>query len=178
MQIRTAELADLDVIKALDHSYMTDHVWQMSGNDNRNESSATFRLAVLPRQMQAQYPHDTVALRRILHRCDYLWVMLADNGQDVLGYIGTSTLPWQNTAWVPCFCVAPTARRKGIGTQLVRTAMQQAQTDNLHSLTLDLQTKNYPATRFFQKLGFRFSGYSDNYYSARDIALFFTYRIH
>ena len=177
MHIRAAELADLDLIRALDHSYMTDHVWQMSGKDNRDESSATFRLAGLPRQLQAQYPHDATDLRRIMHRCDYLWVMVGDNGQDVLGYIGTAILPWQNTGWVPCYCVTPASRRKGIGTQLLRTAAQQAKTDGLHSLTVDLQTKNHPGTRFCQKLGFRFSGYSDNYYSARDIALFFTYRV-
>jgi ribosomal protein S18 acetylase RimI-like enzyme len=178
MHIRNAELADLDVIKALDHSYLTDHVWQMSGNDTRNESSATFRLASLPRQIQVQYPHDAMALRRIMHRCDHLWVMVAGNAQDVLGYIGTATLPWQNTGFIPCYCVIPPERRKGIGTQLLRAAAQQARLDGLHSLTLDLQTKNYAATRFCQKLGFRFSGYSDHYYSARDIALFFTYRIH
>jgi ribosomal protein S18 acetylase RimI-like enzyme len=177
MHIRHAELADIDVITALDHSYMTDHVWQMSGKDTTNEATATFRLVRLPRQLQAPYPHDARTLRRILHRCDLVWVMEGPNAGELLGYIGMVSLPWQNTGWIPCFTVAPAARRQGIGAQLLRAATTQAKTDGLQSLTVDIQTKNYPATRFCQTHGFHFSGYSDNYYSARDIALFFAYRI-
>ena len=177
MNIRQAELSDIDAIITLDHSYMTDHVWQMSGRDGNNEISATFRLASLPRNIQAPYPHDPPTLRRILHRCDHVWVMMADSTSDILGYVGMVSLPWQNTGWLPCFCVIPDARRKGIGVQLLRTATTQAKSDGLQSLTIDLQTKNYPATRFCQTHGFHFSGYADNYYSARDIALFFAYRI-
>jgi N-acetylglutamate synthase-like GNAT family acetyltransferase len=177
MHIRQAELSDIDVITALDHSYMTDHVWQMTGRDSNSENSATFRLARLPRQLQVPYPHNSVTLRRILHRCDTVWVAEGANAREILAYLGMVSLPWQNTGWLPCFSVVPNSRRQGIGTQLLHTAMAQAKNDGLQSLTLDLQTKNYPATRLCQKRGFHFSGYSDNYYSARDIALFFTYSI-
>ena len=177
MHIRHAELADIDVITALDHSYMTDHVWQMNGRDTVAEASATFRLVRLPRQLQVPYPHDARTLRRILHRCDLVWVMQGEDSQNVLGYIGMVSMPWQNTGWLPCFSVVPNVRRQGIGTQLLQSAITQAKSDGLQSLTLDIQTKNYPATRFCQTRGFHFSGYSDNYYSARDIALFFAYRI-
>jgi ribosomal protein S18 acetylase RimI-like enzyme len=34
-------------------------------------------------------------------------------------------------------------------------------------------TKIYPALSFYQKLGFRFCGFSDHYYVNQDIALFF-----
>ena len=177
MRIRHAELSDIDIIIALDHSYMTDHVWQMSGRDTASENSAVFRLARLPRQLQVPYPHDERTLRRILHRCDLVWVMEGGNSSEILGYIGMVSMPWQATGWLPCFSVVPGARRKGIGTQLLRATVAQAKTDGLQSLTLDVQTKNYPATRFCQTRGFHFSGYSDNYYIARDIALFFAYRI-
>jgi ribosomal protein S18 acetylase RimI-like enzyme len=39
---------------------------------------------------------------------------------------------------------------------------------------LDMQSKNYPAIRLAQKMGFVFSGYSDHYYPNQDIALFFS----
>jgi len=182
MLTRIAELADIETILRLDHSYPTDHVWQMSGRqtgvrDSIGEFSALFRMAALPRQIQVQYPHDDRMLRRILNRCDYIWVMQSDDMQELVGYIGLVTVPWQNTGWIPCLAVAPPARRKGVASQLLKTAIAQAKADGLHSVTVDLQTKNYPATRFCQTRGFRFSGYSDNYYSTRDIALFFAYRI-
>jgi ribosomal protein S18 acetylase RimI-like enzyme len=177
MHIRAADLADIDIIISLDHSYMTDHVWQMSGRDTGTEYNAVFRLARLPRLLQVQYPHDERSLRRILHRCDRVWVMQGERAGEILGYVGMVQLPWQNTGWIPCLAVAPGSRRTGIGTQLLRAVMAQAKSEGLQSLTLDLQTKNHPATRFCQSRGFRFAGYSDNYYSARDIALFFAYRI-
>ncbi len=188
MHIRAADLADVEHILALDHSYLTDHVWQMSGSPGMRhtagralamlgEYTAIFRLARLPRQMQVPYPHDTRTLRRILHRCDHVWVALGSSSSDLMGYIGLAWVPWQNTGWIPCLAVAPALRRRGIATQLLKTAIAQAKSDGLHSVTMDVQTKNYPATRFCQTRGFRLAGYSDNYYSASDIALFFAYRI-
>jgi ribosomal protein S18 acetylase RimI-like enzyme len=177
MHIRSADLADIDAIVALDHSYMTDHVWQMSGRDTNSEYNALFRLARLPRLLNVPYPHDERTLRRTLHRCDRVWVMEGQSPSDILGYIGMASMPWQNSGWLPCFAVAPAARRQGIATQLLRTVTAQAKADGLQSLTIDIQTKNYPATCMAQSRGFRFAGYADNYYSARDIALFFAYRI-
>ncbi len=177
MRIRPAELSDLESILALDHSYTTDHVWQMSGQNTTDEQTATFRLVQLQREIQTPSPYEPQVLRRCLHRCDYLWVMQATDGYELYGYIGMVLLPWHNTGWIPACAVAPHMRRKGIGTQLLRTAIAQARADGLHSITLSLQTKNYPATRFCQTRGMRFSGYADNYYAGRDIALFFAYRI-
>lgn len=188
MHIRAADLADVENILALDHSYLTDHVWQMSGPAGVRQISSrdpiapgeyttTFRLARLPRQLQASWPHDAQTLRRILHRCDYVWVALGDSASDLMGYIGLALIPWQNTGWIPCLAVAPALRRRGIASQLLNIAAAQAKSHGLHSVTMDLQTKNYPATRFCQTRGFRLAGYSDNYYSTSDIALFFAYRI-
>ena len=36
-----------------------------------------------------------------------------------------------------------------------------------------MQSKNNPAIRLAQKMGFAFAGYSDRYYRDQDIALFF-----
>jgi ribosomal protein S18 acetylase RimI-like enzyme len=177
MHIRPADLADIEAILALDHTYTTDHVWQMGGQSNTTEHDASFRLAKLPRHIQVPFPHAEAALRRCLHRCDYLWVMQGSAPRDVLGYIGMALLPWHSTGWIPALAIAPNARRKGIGTQLLRTAIARAKADGLHSVTLDMQTKNYPATLMCQARGFRFSGFADNYYASQDIALFFAYRI-
>lgn len=181
MRIRPAELADMDAIFALNHGYATDHVWQLSNQSSASEQSAVFRLTRLPRQIQVAYPHDERTLRQCLHRSDFVWVMQGDTSlegsRDVLGYVAMSLLPWHNTGWIVAFAVDPKWRRKGLATQLLRAAIAQARSDGLHSVTLDVQTKNYPATRLCQTRGLRFAGYADNYYSSQDIALFFTYRI-
>jgi len=173
--IRPAELADLEAILALDHSYITDHVWQMDARNTEGDHAATFRLVQLPRSLQVAPPYDLATLKRCLYRCDYLWVAQADRG--ICGYIGMAHVPWQNAALIPAFAVAPAARRAGIGSQLLQAAIGQARADGLTMLTLSLAPKNYPATRFCQARGFRFGGYVDHYYAGGDIALFFMYRI-
>jgi ribosomal protein S18 acetylase RimI-like enzyme len=177
MHIRPADLSDIEAILALDHSYTTDHVWQMGGQSGVNEHDVSFRLAKLPRHIKVDFPHAEAALRRCLNRCDFLWVMQGSAPREVLGYVGMALLPWQATGWIPALAVAPTARRKGIATQLLGTAIARAKADGLHSVTLDAQTKNYPATLMCQARGLRFSGYADNFYGNHDIALFFAYRI-
>ena len=44
---------------------------------------------------------------------------------------------------------------------------------NVNRVLLEMTTKNYPAIRFAQKLGFSFCGYNDRYYTNQDIAIFF-----
>jgi ribosomal protein S18 acetylase RimI-like enzyme len=173
--IRPAELADLEAVLAIDHSYVTDHVWQMDDRKVGGEHVVTFRLAQLPRAVQVASPYDTATLKRCLYRCDYLWVAQVE--QKICGYIGIALVPWQSTGLLPAFAVAPFARRRGIGSQLLQAAIHQARADGLSALTLSLTPKNYPATRFCQARGFRFSGYADHAYAGGEIALFFTYRI-
>ncbi len=178
MEIRPAQLADMDLIYALDHTYQTDHVWQLSNKAAPNEYDSVLRLTKLPRMITAPAPHDGIALRRVIHRADFVWVMHPESNQrDLHAYLAMTLLPWQNTALVTSLCVRPNSRRKGLATRLLRTALDQARTEGMHSLTADAPTKAYPATRLYQARGFKLSGYSENYYAAHDIALLFATRI-
>ena len=42
-----------------------------------------------------------------------------------------------------------------------------------HRAMLEMPSKNNPAMRLAQKLGYEFCGYNDQYYETQDIALFF-----
>jgi ribosomal protein S18 acetylase RimI-like enzyme len=178
MEIRPAQLADMDLIYGLDHSFQTDHVWQLSNKAATNEYSAILRLAKLPRAITVQYAHDAVALRRVLHRADFVWVLHSPaNQRDIHAYLAMTLLPWQHTALVTSLCVRPDSRRKGLATRLLGVAMTQARDEGMHSLTADVPTKAYPATRFYQARGFKLAGYSENHYASHDIALLFASRI-
>lgn len=183
--IRPANLADIEVVINFDHSYTTDHVWQMAAREaardmprgGPGEFASAFRLSTLPRQMKIPGSFDPRSLRRILNRCDFAWVRQGENTGDLLGYIGMAVLPWQSTGWIPALCVRPDQRRKGVGTQLVRAAIAQARELELRTVTLDVSTKNHPAARLAQTRGFRFSGYADNYGNGQDIAMFYAFRV-
>jgi ribosomal protein S18 acetylase RimI-like enzyme len=182
MNIRLAELADLEAVCMLDHTYQTEYVWQLSGRSGAEEFSALMRLAKLPRAMPVRAVHDVEALRRILHRADFLWVVEGESRNiagtpSLLGYLAMTLLPWQHTGWVTSLAVRPDARRKGIASRLLRVANDQARSEGMHSITIDVSTKNHPATQMCMRSGMHFSGYSENYYRSNDIALLFATRI-
>jgi ribosomal protein S18 acetylase RimI-like enzyme len=182
MNIRLAELSDLEAICALDHSYQTDHVWQLSGRNSGEEMSATLRLAKLPRAMAVRSPHDVDTLRRTVHRADFLWVIEGESlgvgvQHGIAGYLAMTLLPWQNTGWITSLAVRPDARRTGIATQLLAAAKDQARAEGMHSITIDVPTKNFPASRMCVRRGMYFCGYAENYYASHDIALFFATKI-
>jgi ribosomal protein S18 acetylase RimI-like enzyme len=178
MNIRAAQLSDMDLVYGLDASYQSDHVWQLSNKASNTEITAILRLARLPRPITVQSPHDETALRRTLHRADFLWVAESTEGsRDITGYLAMTLLPWQHTAWVTMLVVRPDQRRQGIASRLLATAGAQARSDGMHSLTVDVATKNYPATRLVQARNFKLTGYSENFYQSHEIALTFATRI-
>jgi ribosomal protein S18 acetylase RimI-like enzyme len=69
--------------------------------------------------------------------------------------------------------VASRYRRQGIASALVLAAQSWAVQRKDGRVLLEMSSKNNPAIRLAQKLGFEFCGYNDQYYESQDIALFF-----
>jgi ribosomal-protein-alanine N-acetyltransferase len=61
--------------------------------------------------------------------------------------------------------VAPTARRMGIGKQLMDALLFQAQQTSSDAVFLEVRESNMSARRFYEKLGFRENGRRKAYYS-------------
>jgi len=171
MRIRPADLHDLSPCFSLDASYETDHVWQLDHREEESGIVVQFRLVRLPRTMVVAYPPRGDSLLAHWERGECVYV--AAEGRDVKGYIEVIAQPDQGLAWVQNFIVDKPQRRQGLGTSLASAAVQWAQVRGLERLMIPVQSKNYPAIRFCQKLGFEFCGYNDRYFANRDIALFF-----
>ena len=69
--------------------------------------------------------------------------------------------------------VASRYRRQGIASELVLAAQSWSVQRKNHRVLLEMPSKNNPAIRLAQKLGYEFCGYNDQYYETQDIALFF-----
>ncbi|MFQ5812727.1 MAG: GNAT family N-acetyltransferase [Anaerolineae bacterium] len=171
MIVRPAELTDLNACLEIDHSYVTDYVWQMEESGKSGEVAVIFRTARLPRSMRVKYPKDYDNLLESWRRGECL--LVAEEGGVVYGYLDMSVQSWHLTAWVDNLAVAQAYRRQGIGTALLKKAGEWARQRGLRKLMLEIQTKNYPAICFCQKNGFAFCGFNDRYYTNQDIALFF-----
>ncbi len=177
MQIRDGNIKDPDLVSALDHAFMTDQVWQLNVREDGPERTANLRLSPLPRMVRMNLALDTAALRRVVHRSDFLYVAHEPGQAPLLGYIGMQLAPGQNAVWLSAACVVNNHRRKGIGRQLLAHALAKASALKLSMMMADVQTKNVPATRWLEANGFKFSGYADNYYATQDIALFYMHRV-
>jgi GNAT superfamily N-acetyltransferase len=175
MNIRPAVLADVNACLALDHSFQTNHVWQLRVHEAESNMSVTFQTVRLPRLMHVDYPRPLEQLVDDWQRDEGFWVAEVD-GQ-ICGYIDLIVAPWQQTAWATNLAVGPEYRRRGIATALVRQARLWARDHGSRAILAEANTKNYPALSLYRKLGFEFCGFNDHYYPNQDIALFFVQQL-
>ena len=168
--------ADLQACLTLEHDYNTDHVWQMSieGNgDALGEVDVRFRGVRLPRVVSVSYPRTREALARAWRVRDCFLVAEAEGV--ILGYVNMRVD--EARGWVRDLVVGAPFRRRRIGSALLEQAIRWALLHGLSHVTLEMQTKNYPAIQFAQGHGFTFCGFDDRHYDNGDIALFFDKRL-
>ncbi len=175
MRVRPAGPRDLEACGALDHSYTTDHVWQMETREVNDALTVTFRVARLPHEVRVNYPRQSEDLLAGWWRRDSF--LVADEDErvplQIYGYVALAAQVEHGIAWVGDLVVGRPWRRRGIGTALLRAAAQWGRDHDLARLVIEVQTKNYPAIRFCQSRGLTFCGYNDHYWPSQDIALFF-----
>jgi GNAT superfamily N-acetyltransferase len=155
----------------LDHTYLTDHVWQTDVREENEQIVVRFRTVRLPRSMSAVYPRDHDDLFRLWEKRDCFLVAAA--GDVLLGYINMRIGADRSKAWIHDLVVGKPFRRRRVGSALLEQAERWAALHNIHHLTIDMQTKNFPGIQFARAQGFTFCGYNDHYYINQDIALFF-----
>lgn len=171
MQVRPAELADLNICYHIDASYTTEYVWQMQLQEDEHALDVRFDTVRLPRSMRVAYPRQPDELLEHWQQ-DNCFLVAYNNRDDLTGFVDGQ--PVQNQLWLFNLVVAIPYRRTGVGASLLKAAMRWAVARNLSQLTLEIQTKNYPAISFAHKHGFRFCGFNERYYPNGDIALFFS----
>ncbi len=84
----------------------------------------------------------------------------ADGKEEVWGYIVFSP-----DGHIISLAVLPQHRRKGVGRELLRKAMEMP---NLKKLQAEVRKSNLGAQAFYRRLGFRFMGIAPNYYGNED----------
>jgi ribosomal protein S18 acetylase RimI-like enzyme len=171
VQIRPAIATDLSALMAIDHSCQTDYVWQMDVQHEDGQIGAIFREIRLPRSVSVMYPRPVSALSESWsHRAG---ILVAVIGGQLVGYVRTNDAILPHTAWLLDVVIAPRYRRQGVASALVLAAQSWAAQRKDNRALLEMPSKNNPAIRLAQKLGFEFCGYNDQYYETQDIALFF-----
>lgn len=175
LTIRSAVSADIADLIDIDHSYSTDHVWQMGYTTDAEEVAVSFRQVRLPRPMRVEYPRNPDLLADEWTRKE-VFLVAEQEGRPV-AYLTLARTPALQSAWISDLVVEIVHRRQGIATHLVNQVRGWCREQGLSRLFLEMQIKNYPAICLARKMGFVFAGYSDHHYLDQDIAIFFSLEI-
>lgn len=177
IQIRPLVAADLPLLVEIDHSYSSDHVWQMDVQQETGAKASDLQLQIrfrqlqLPRSVRVEYPRSPADLADDWKK--RAGVLVALHEDVAIGYVSMLLNQAPLTAWVTDLVVARRMRRQGVGSALVLAAQEWARHKACQQIVLEMQPKNYAAICLALKLGFDLCGYNDRYYANRDIALFF-----
>ncbi|MBN1314913.1 MAG: GNAT family N-acetyltransferase [Anaerolineales bacterium] len=177
MQIRPAVPADLKQCTGLDHDFSTTRVWQMNRREDPGRGLVTIDLnsVRLPRPMRVQYPRDPNRLWEDWRNWDNFLVACEDGY--IKGYLGLFAHAAQGRVWIRDLIIDRPFRRRGIGTELLKKALEWTRERELDQVSIEMQSKNFPAIHFCQMHGFHFCGFDENYYQNQDIALFFVVKL-
>jgi len=172
IEVRPAIATDIPTLISLDHNYITNFVWQMVFQTERDEGRLiNFRRVRLPRPVRVEYPRSIQSLAtNWKQRSGILVAVLSDQP---IGYVSMMSEKTPLTTWITDLAVAKQWRRQGIGSALVLASMEWAANTESRYLVLEFQPKNYPAIQMAQKLGFEFCGYNDLHYLNHEIGIFF-----
>ncbi|MEW5939807.1 MAG: GNAT family N-acetyltransferase [Chloroflexota bacterium] len=170
LEIRPAVATDLPRLMGMDHSCMSEYVWQLDLRKEAGQVSANLREVRLPRPVKVHYPRDPFALADEWQRKS---MMLVATLPELAGYVCLTTQNSGAVAWVTDLVAASERRRSGIASALLQASEEWALSQGCRILFLETQAKNQPAIRLAQKFGFEFCGYNDHYYASQDVALFF-----
>ena len=157
----------------LDHGYRTPVAWQMRFSSEGDRLDIRFQPERLPRDLDAAQQPSEHRLHVALAPEHCFLVAANRSTGELLGYLALYADPVHNLARLHDLVVTRAWRRTGIGTRLLQVARQWARERHLHRLLAEIQTRNVPAIRFFQRAGLSFSGYCDHYFPHHEIAIFY-----
>ncbi|TKJ30994.1 MAG: hypothetical protein CEE40_02770 [Chloroflexi bacterium B3_Chlor] len=97
-----------------------------------------------------------------------LQLVVEENGR-LVGLLDAQVEAWRRVLKVWNLLVDEEYRRQGIGTELMRRAHEFARENDCRAIAAETQTTNWPALKFYLKMGFRVCGVDDHSYTNRDV---------
>jgi ribosomal protein S18 acetylase RimI-like enzyme len=170
IEIRSTVSTDLARLSVLDHTIDTDYVWQLDLHRDAGQVEVSLREVRLPRTVRLEHPRPASELPDTWHLRPMLSAM---SGLEAVAYVRFTDEIVPHAVWITDVVVGKPMRGKGLARKLLGAAEAWGLQRELRRAIIEVQSKNAPAIRMVQKLGFEFCGYNDHYYSTRDVALFF-----
>ncbi|MBW6465233.1 MAG: GNAT family N-acetyltransferase [Brevefilum sp.] len=176
IDVRPVVPADLESLSAFEHGYYSDYVWQMSLDLSSEAAKSEFRRTRLPRRVFVPYPRGRDEIFRDTAQVEAFLVAVLDD--NLVGYVKVQTEKDDRIARVTDLVVSAAVRRQGIASGLLLAVMELSSHRKYGALIMEMQSKNDPAITMAGKLGFKFCGYRDHYFSNKELAIFFSRLMH
>ena len=171
--IRDGTPTDIETCLALDHSLETEWVWQLSLRNDAQDWAVALRQERLPRPIQITHKATPQQLTNTLRWKHCFLVAELFPERVIMGYLVMIQDPLHPVGKVRYLTVEPSLRRLGIASRLLRVSKQWALRHHLQILHAEIPLKNVPSGRLFQKVGFHFCGFNDQYSPDNDIILYY-----
>jgi len=170
-EVRSATANDIPVLVAMDHSVLSDYVWQVDVKTEVKQLTVEFHEVRLPRSISVIYPQDPSNLKDEWTKKDI--VMVANQEVKPVGYICAVEERVSSLVRITDLVVAPEFRRQGAASELLTVVQSWASERGTRRIIIEMQSKNHPGIRLAQKSGYEFCGYNDKYFPTQDVALYF-----
>lgn len=111
---------------------------------------------------EKQYPNDDCNYSEYIENPDKI-IYLAYRESKCVGQI-VLRRDWNRYAFIEDICVSRNSRGQGVGSSLIRRAIEWAKLNGLNGLALETQDNNVLACRFYAKCGFSIGGVNTMFY--------------
>ncbi len=151
IEIRNTVSTDLARLSALDHSIDTDYVWQLDLHRETGQVEVSLREVRLPRTIRLEHPRPASELADTWHLRPMLSAMI---GLEAVAYVRFSDVIMPHAVWITDVVVGKPMRGQGLARKLINSAEAWGIQRGLRKVVIEVQSKNAPAVRMIQKLGF------------------------
>lgn len=98
------------------------------------------------------------------------YFLVAEHGREIVGYAVAVPLK-SGACHLVSIAVAPQARRRGIGTAMLRELEKRCRSDGYRAIVLEVEYTNLAAQRLYIRNGYRYAEVVPDYYGAGRHAL-------
>jgi ribosomal protein S18 acetylase RimI-like enzyme len=95
--------------------------------------------------------------------------LVAEEKGRLIALLDAQVESWRRVLKIQNLLVDRDHRRQGIGTELLRRAIEFAEEKRCRAISLEAQATNWPALNFYLSAGFQVCGVDDHHYTNRDL---------